>query len=70
MANSPASISLVREVKRQEMNHVWNTGLAPEMVNKPHDYAVYNWTSDVLSNKFLYGDPPFEAESQANAFRR
>ncbi|KAF7137994.1 hypothetical protein RHSIM_Rhsim07G0025000 [Rhododendron simsii] len=57
-------------IQRQETNHVCNTGLAPEMVNKSHDYAVYNWTSDVLSNVFLYGDPPFEAESQANAFRR
>ncbi|KAJ0620706.1 putative protein kinase Aur family [Helianthus annuus] len=45
--------------------------LAPEMVeNKAHDYAVDNWTLGVLCYEFLYGIPPFEAESQADTFRR
>ncbi|XP_042510681.1 serine/threonine-protein kinase Aurora-3 isoform X2 [Macadamia integrifolia] len=45
--------------------------LAPEMVeNKAHDYAVDNWTLGVLCYEFLYGVPPFEAESQTNTFRR
>ncbi|XP_022034619.1 serine/threonine-protein kinase Aurora-3 [Helianthus annuus] len=45
--------------------------LAPEMVeNKAHDYAVDNWTLGVLCYEFLYGVPPFEADSQADTFRR
>ncbi|KAL2514988.1 Serine/threonine-protein kinase Aurora-3 [Forsythia ovata] len=45
--------------------------LAPEMVeNKAHDYAVDNWTLGVLCYEFLYGAPPFEAESQKDTFRR
>ncbi|KAL2904054.1 Serine/threonine-protein kinase Aurora-3 [Bienertia sinuspersici] len=45
--------------------------LAPEMVeNKAHDYAVDNWTLGVLCYEFLYGAPPFEAESQRDTFRR
>lgn len=45
--------------------------LAPEMVeNKAHDYAVDNWTLGILSYEFLYGVPPFEAESQGDTFRR
>ncbi|KAK7260279.1 hypothetical protein RIF29_26199 [Crotalaria pallida] len=45
--------------------------LAPEMVeNKAHDYAVDNWTLGILCYEFLYGVPPFEAESQADTFRR
>ncbi|XP_021741617.1 serine/threonine-protein kinase Aurora-3-like isoform X2 [Chenopodium quinoa] len=45
--------------------------LAPEMVeNKAHDYAVDNWTLGVLCYEFLYGVPPFEAESQRDTFRR
>ncbi|CAI9767900.1 unnamed protein product [Fraxinus pennsylvanica] len=45
--------------------------LAPEMVeNKAHDYAVDNWTLGVLCYEFLYGGPPFEAESQKDTFRR
>lgn len=45
--------------------------LAPEMVeNKAHDYAVDNWTLGVLCYEFLYGVPPFEAESQTDTFRR
>ncbi|KAJ0620704.1 putative protein kinase Aur family [Helianthus annuus] len=45
--------------------------LAPEMVeNKAHDYAVDNWTLGVLCYEFLYGLPPFEADSQADTFRR
>jgi len=45
--------------------------LAPEMVeNKGHDYAVDNWTLGVLCYEFLYGVPPFEAESQDDTFRR
>nr|GMD34796.1 serine/threonine-protein kinase Aurora-3 [Ipomoea batatas] len=45
--------------------------LAPEMVeNKAHDYAVDNWTLGVLCYEFLYGMPPFEAESQKDTFRR
>ncbi|KAL0379633.1 UNVERIFIED_CONTAM: Serine/threonine-protein kinase Aurora-3 [Sesamum angustifolium] len=45
--------------------------LAPEMVeNKAHDYAVDNWTLGVLCYEFLYGVPPFEAESQKDTFRR
>lgn len=45
--------------------------LAPEMVeNKAHDYAVDNWTLGILCYEFLYGTPPFEAESQKDTFRR
>lgn len=45
--------------------------LAPEMVeNKAHDYAVDNWTLGILCYEFLYGVPPFEAESQGDTFRR
>ncbi|KAL9245306.1 hypothetical protein vseg_018972 [Gypsophila vaccaria] len=45
--------------------------LAPEMVeNKAHDYAVDNWTLGILCYEFLYGVPPFEAESQRDTFRR
>ncbi|RHN69498.1 putative protein kinase Aur family [Medicago truncatula] len=45
--------------------------LAPEMVeNKGHDYAVDNWTLGILCYEFLYGVPPFEAESQDDTFRR
>ncbi|OMO78635.1 hypothetical protein CCACVL1_14257 [Corchorus capsularis] len=45
--------------------------LAPEMVeNKAHDYAVDNWTLGILCYEFLYGSPPFEAESQRDTFRR
>ncbi|XP_057998535.1 serine/threonine-protein kinase Aurora-3 isoform X2 [Hevea brasiliensis] len=45
--------------------------LAPEMVeNKAHDYAVDNWTLGILCYEFLYGAPPFEAESQKDTFRR
>ena len=45
--------------------------LAPEMVeNKGHDYAVDNWTLGILCYEFLYGAPPFEAESQEDTFRR
>lgn len=45
--------------------------LAPEMVeNKAHDYAVDNWTLGILCYEFLYGTPPFEAESQRDTFRR
>ncbi|CAL5382814.1 unnamed protein product [Camellia sinensis] len=45
--------------------------LAPEMVeNKAHDYAVDNWTLGILCYEFLYGVPPFEAESQTDTFRR
>ncbi|KAI4368055.1 hypothetical protein MLD38_016662 [Melastoma candidum] len=45
--------------------------LAPEMVeNKAHDHAVDNWTLGVLCYEFLYGVPPFEAESQSDTFKR
>ncbi|KAJ9680898.1 hypothetical protein PVL29_020029 [Vitis rotundifolia] len=45
--------------------------LAPEMVeNKAHDYAVDNWTLGILCYEFLYGVPPFEAESQSDTFKR
>lgn len=45
--------------------------LAPEMVeNRAHDYAVDNWTLGVLCYEFLYGNPPFEAETQKDTFRR
>ncbi|XP_008354754.3 serine/threonine-protein kinase Aurora-3 [Malus sylvestris] len=45
--------------------------LAPEMVeNKAHDYAVDNWTLGVLCYEFLFGIPPFEAESQKDTFKR
>ncbi|CAA0820808.1 Serine/threonine-protein kinase Aurora-3 [Striga hermonthica] len=45
--------------------------LAPEMVeNKAHDNAVDNWTLGVLCYEFLYGCPPFEAESQNDTFKR
>ncbi|XP_028197512.1 serine/threonine-protein kinase Aurora-3-like isoform X3 [Glycine soja] len=44
--------------------------LAPEMVeNKAHDYAVDNWTLGILCYEFLYGAPPFEAESQSDTFK-
>ncbi|GMN43039.1 hypothetical protein TIFTF001_012228 [Ficus carica] len=45
--------------------------LAPEMVeNKAHDYAVDNWTLGILCYEFLYGVPPFEAETQRDTFKR
>ncbi|XP_038709523.1 serine/threonine-protein kinase Aurora-3 isoform X2 [Tripterygium wilfordii] len=45
--------------------------LAPEMVqNKAHDYAVDNWTLGILCYEFLYGVPPFEAESQNDTFKK
>ncbi|KAK4859591.1 hypothetical protein QYF36_008237 [Acer negundo] len=45
--------------------------LAPEMVeNKAHDYAVDNWTLGILCYEFLYGAPPFEAETQSDTFKR
>ncbi|KAI4372079.1 hypothetical protein MLD38_010361 [Melastoma candidum] len=45
--------------------------LAPEMVEKKaHDHAVDNWTLGVLCYEFLYGVPPFEAESQSDTFKR
>lgn len=45
--------------------------LAPEMVeNKAHDYAVDNWTLGILCYEFLYGAPPFEADSQVDTFKR
>ncbi|KAH1266592.1 Serine/threonine-protein kinase Aurora-3 [Glycine max] len=45
--------------------------LAPEMVeNKAHDYVVDNWTLGTLCYEFLYGAPPFEAESQVDTFKR
>ncbi|GAB2271588.1 Serine/threonine-protein kinase Aurora-3 [Dionaea muscipula] len=45
--------------------------LAPEMVeNKAHDYSVDNWTLGILCYEFLYGAPPFEAESQRDTFMR
>ncbi|OUZ99490.1 Protein kinase domain [Macleaya cordata] len=45
--------------------------LAPEMVeNRGHDYAVDNWTMGVLCYEFLYGAPPFEAETQSETFKR
>ncbi|XP_076926328.1 serine/threonine-protein kinase Aurora-3-like [Bidens hawaiensis] len=45
--------------------------LAPEMVeNKAHDYAVDTWTLGVLCYEFLYGNPPFEADSQADTLKR
>ncbi|CAL5364937.1 unnamed protein product [Camellia sinensis] len=44
--------------------------LAPEMVeNKAHGYVVDNWTLGILCYEFLYGVPPFEAESQTDTFR-
>ncbi|CAL5322970.1 unnamed protein product [Camellia sinensis] len=44
--------------------------LAPEMLeNKAHNYAVDNWTLGILCYEFLYGVPPFEAESQTGTFR-
>lgn len=45
--------------------------LAPEMVEKKaHDYAVDNWTLGILCYEFLFGAPPFEAESQQDTFLR
>lgn len=45
--------------------------LAPEMVEKkPHDQTVDNWTLGVLCFEFLYGAPPFEAETQSDTFKR
>ncbi|XP_031738154.1 serine/threonine-protein kinase Aurora-3 isoform X4 [Cucumis sativus] len=45
--------------------------LAPEMVeNKGHDFAIDNWTMGILCYEFLYGVPPFEAESQSDTFQR
>ncbi|CAL5364176.1 unnamed protein product [Camellia sinensis] len=44
--------------------------LAAEMLeNKAHNYAVDNWTLGILCYEFLYGVPPFEAESQTGTFR-
>lgn len=45
--------------------------LALEMVEKKaHDHAVDNWILGILCYEFLYGVPPFEAESQTDTFRR
>ncbi|XP_024019045.1 serine/threonine-protein kinase Aurora-3 isoform X3 [Morus notabilis] len=45
--------------------------LAPEMVeNKAHDHAVDKWTLGILCYEFLYGVPPFEAETQRDTFKR
>lgn len=45
--------------------------LAPEMVeSKAHDSTVDNWTLGILCYEFLYGFPPFEAETQEDTFRR
>ncbi|KAL2935403.1 Serine/threonine-protein kinase Aurora-3 [Bienertia sinuspersici] len=45
--------------------------LAPEIVeNKGHDCSVDNWTLGVLCYEFLFGVPPFEAESQRDTFKR
>ncbi|KAI3954278.1 hypothetical protein MKW92_035859, partial [Papaver armeniacum] len=45
--------------------------LAPEMVgNKGHDYSVDTWTMGILCYEFLFGVPPFEAETQNETFRR
>ncbi|KAI9070751.1 hypothetical protein K1719_047283 [Acacia pycnantha] len=42
-----------------------------EMVeNKEHDFSVDNWTLGILCYEFLYGSPPFEAESQVDTFKR
>ncbi|KAK1554084.1 hypothetical protein Q3G72_007593 [Acer saccharum] len=38
--------------------------------NKAHDYAVDNWTLGILCYEFLYGAPPFEAETQSDTFKR
>ncbi|CAK9186499.1 unnamed protein product [Ilex paraguariensis] len=38
--------------------------------NKAHNYAVDIWTLGVLCYEFLYSAPPFEAESQADTFRK
>ncbi|MCL7033394.1 hypothetical protein MKW94_021915 [Papaver nudicaule] len=45
--------------------------LAPEMVeNKGHDYTVDTWTMGILCYEFLFGVPPFEAETQKETFER
>ncbi|MCL7032234.1 hypothetical protein MKW94_018321 [Papaver nudicaule] len=45
--------------------------LAPEMVeNKGHDYSVDTWTMGILCYEFLFGVPPFEAETQNETFKR
>ncbi|KAI3918120.1 hypothetical protein MKX01_041440 [Papaver californicum] len=45
--------------------------LAPEMAeNKGHDYSVDTWTIGVLCYEFLFGLPPFEAETQSDTLKR
>ncbi|KAI5438415.1 Serine/threonine-protein kinase Aurora-3, variant 3 [Lathyrus oleraceus] len=62
--------SVQSKMKRQTMCGTLDY-LAPEMVeNRGHDYAVDNWTLGILCYEFLYGAPPFEAESQIDTFQR
>ncbi|XP_026379104.1 serine/threonine-protein kinase Aurora-3-like [Papaver somniferum] len=45
--------------------------LAPEMAaNKGHDCSVDTWTVGVLCYEFLFGVPPFEAETQSETLKR
>ncbi|XP_026410155.1 serine/threonine-protein kinase Aurora-3-like [Papaver somniferum] len=45
--------------------------LAPEIAgNKVHDCSVDTWTVGVLCFEFLFGVPPFEAETQSETLKR
>lgn len=45
--------------------------LPPEMVDgRDHDSSVDNWCLGVLTYEFLVGSPPFEAEDDAETYRR
>ncbi|XP_068662558.1 serine/threonine-protein kinase Aurora-3-like [Aristolochia californica] len=62
--------SVQSRMKRQTMCGTLDY-LAPEMVEKKtHDNTVDNWTLGILCYEFVYGAPPFEAESQRNTFQR
>ncbi|XP_068640398.1 serine/threonine-protein kinase Aurora-3-like [Aristolochia californica] len=62
--------SVQSRMKRQTMCGTLDY-LAPEMVEKKtHDNTVDNWTLGILCYEFVYGIPPFEAESQRNTFQR
>ncbi|CAN6466463.1 unnamed protein product [Victoria cruziana] len=62
--------SVHSKTKRQTMCGTLDY-LPPEMVeNRLHDHTVDNWCLGVLCYEFLYGVPPFEAESQSDTFRR
>ncbi|GAB9470301.1 Aur protein kinase [Globisporangium polare] len=45
--------------------------LPPEMIeNRPHDEHVDIWTLGILMYEFIVGNPPFEAESNTETYKR